>query len=116
MQSKCINCNKGAVAGHMVSHAKNRLKRLFKPNLQKYVVLEKGYKKSVTLCTKCIKRLKKDGHLGVYRRFVFDMKKKAVDLKKEVEKVQKAVEKSVSEKKMEEKLSKIKIEDIVGKK
>lgn len=50
----------------MVSHAKNRLKRLFKPNLQKLKVLRNGVEIRVKFCTGCIKRLKKDGRMGVY--------------------------------------------------
>lgn len=48
----------------MVSHAKNRLRRIFYPNLQKLKVLKNGISVRVVLCTSCIKRLKKDGQIG----------------------------------------------------
>ncbi|HCS78193.1 TPA: 50S ribosomal protein L28, partial [Patescibacteria group bacterium] len=32
---KCANCGKGIMIGHRVSHAKNRTRRIFKPNLHK---------------------------------------------------------------------------------
>lgn len=64
MAAKCENCKKGGEWGHMVSHAKNRLNRLFKPNLQSLKVLSGDAVLKVTLCTSCIKRLKKDGRIG----------------------------------------------------
>lgn len=63
MASHCMHCHKGRGTGHMVSHAKNRLKRFFLPNLQQLKVLQNGALVRVVLCTSCIKRLKKDGHL-----------------------------------------------------
>lgn len=50
----------------MVSHAKNRLPRLFLPNLQKLKVFKNGIVVRVKFCTSCIKRLRKDGKTGVY--------------------------------------------------
>lgn len=64
MASHCMHCHKGTEIGHMVSHAKNRLKRIFHPNLQKLKVLQNGMSIRVVLCTSCIKRLKKDGRIG----------------------------------------------------
>lgn len=66
MAYKCENCGKGKVAGHMVSHAKNRLARLFLPNLQKLKVLKAGVVVRVKFCTSCIKRLRKDGQIGAF--------------------------------------------------
>lgn len=64
--SYCQNCHKGKAFGHMVSHAKNRLRRTFKPNIQKLRVLRNGISISAQLCTSCIKRLKKDGKFGIF--------------------------------------------------
>lgn len=60
----CDHCHKGKVAGHAVSPAKNRTHRFFKPNLQKLKVLLGAVVVHVKLCTRCIKRLRKDGHIG----------------------------------------------------
>lgn len=76
----------------MVSHAKNRLKRFFLPNLQQLKVLQNGALVRVVLCTSCIKRLKKDGHL---RNFFL---KKYVALEAVVEK---SVPKALKTEKME---------------
>lgn len=50
----------------MVSHAKNRLPRLFLPNLQKLKVFKNGVVVRVKFCTSCIKRLRKDGTIGEF--------------------------------------------------
>lgn len=71
MAIRCDNCGKGVGYGHAVSHAKVRLNRKFLPNLQKLKVLKEGIKVRVKFCTSCIKRLKKDGHLGIYRIFKY---------------------------------------------
>ena len=56
---KCVNCGKGVMYGHEVSHAKNRKKRLFLPNLHKVRVPFGGATKIMRLCTKCLRLLKK---------------------------------------------------------
>ncbi len=55
---KCFNCGKGVMYGHEVSHAKNRTKRLFVPNLHWARVKIAGGKR-VRLCAKCIRMLKR---------------------------------------------------------
>jgi ribosomal protein L28 len=71
MSNRCINCGKGAVSGHSQKHRrgvagkrwKNRVTptaRLFKPNLQIKTITLNGVSLRVKLCTKCIKRFKKD--------------------------------------------------------
>ena len=57
---KCANCGKGVMYGHEVSHAKNRTKRLFKPNLHPARVMVDGIMRRVRLCTKCLRRLKEE--------------------------------------------------------
>ena len=57
---KCANCGKGVMYGHAVSHAKNRTRRLFKPNLHAARVVIDGIGKRLRLCTKCLRRYKKE--------------------------------------------------------
>ena len=59
MALKCDNCGKGIMYGHNVSHAKNRTKRIFKPNLHvARIAVEEGMKR-VRLCTKCLRLFKR---------------------------------------------------------
>jgi len=55
---KCDNCGKGIMYGHNVSHAKNRTRKIFKPNLHRARILVNGINKSMRLCTKCLRQLK----------------------------------------------------------
>ncbi len=59
MAMKCINCGKGVQYGHNVSHAKNRTRKIFKPNLHSTRVVVGSVKKTVKLCTKCLRTVKK---------------------------------------------------------
>ncbi|MEA3355608.1 MAG: 50S ribosomal protein L28 [Patescibacteria group bacterium] len=63
MAMKCERCGKGAQYGHHVSHAKNRTKRKFKPNLKRVTVKVNGVKKRMTLCIKCLKAVKKEAQV-----------------------------------------------------
>jgi ribosomal protein L28 len=67
----CFYCEKGNMSGKSHTHhrgvAGGRWKkkapktlRVFKPNLQPVTIIEKETEFSVKLCTKCIKRIKKD--------------------------------------------------------
>ena len=47
---KCDNCGKGVMYGHNVSHAKNRTRKIFKPNLHTF--------KGMKYCTKCLRKVK----------------------------------------------------------
>ncbi len=49
--ARCSICKKRAKSGSNVSHAQNRTKRKFRPNLQKV--------NGILLCSKCIKTIKK---------------------------------------------------------
>jgi large subunit ribosomal protein L28 len=53
MAAQCFNCGKGVMYGHNVSHAKNRTRKIFKPNLHSAKILVNGAYKRVKLCTKC---------------------------------------------------------------
>ena len=45
--------------GHNVSHAKNRTRKIFKPNLHTARITIGGASKKLRLCTKCLRMLKK---------------------------------------------------------
>ncbi|HYM65101.1 MAG TPA: 50S ribosomal protein L28 [Candidatus Sulfotelmatobacter sp.] len=53
MALQCFNCGKGVMYGHNVSHAKNRTRKIFKPNLHQAKITIGGITKRVKLCTKC---------------------------------------------------------------
>lgn len=55
---KCFNCGKGIMIGHNVSHAKNRTRKIFKPNLHSARISVAGRMHRVRLCTKCLRMLK----------------------------------------------------------
>jgi len=59
MAMRCINCNKGVMYGHNVSHAKNRTRKIFKPNLHSARITVGTVKKTVRLCTKCLRTVKR---------------------------------------------------------
>jgi large subunit ribosomal protein L28 len=68
MAAQCFNCGKGVMYGHNVSHAKNRTRKIFKPNLHSAKVLIGGAYKRVRLCTKCqrlIVKSKASAHIEV---------------------------------------------------
>ncbi|OGM67632.1 hypothetical protein A2985_00525 [Candidatus Woesebacteria bacterium RIFCSPLOWO2_01_FULL_43_11] len=73
----CDNCGKSIVVGRSQRHGRGvagkrwrkraqKTMRLFKPNLQKVSVLVSGKKVSMKLCTRCLKRFKKDGKIPSY--------------------------------------------------
>jgi large subunit ribosomal protein L28 len=57
----CELCGKGPQSGHNVSHANNKTKRVFNPNLQRVRALVDGSHKCIRVCTRCIRtgRVKK---------------------------------------------------------
>lgn len=60
MSNVCEMCGKGKMKGHLVSHSNRKTNRAYKPNLQKTTIpMEDGTVASVTLCTKCIKTIRK---------------------------------------------------------
>ena len=61
MAAKCANCSKGIMIGHNVSHAKNRTRKIFKPNLHNSRVMINGISMKVKLCTKCLRVIKNTG-------------------------------------------------------
>jgi len=55
---KCFLCGKGIMVGHNVSHAKNRTRKVFKPNLHPARISVNGTIMKVRLCTKCLREVK----------------------------------------------------------
>jgi large subunit ribosomal protein L28 len=56
MARVCEICGKGRQVGYNVSHANNRTKRVWLPNLQNITIIEGKTKRRVKVCTRCIKR------------------------------------------------------------
>ena len=55
MASHCEICNKTKIIGNTVSHASNKTKRAFRPNLQRVHAVVNGSRKRIRVCTVCIK-------------------------------------------------------------
>ncbi len=55
MARKCDICGKGTIAGNNVSHAHNKTRRVWKPNLVKMQALIDGKKKTIKICTRCLR-------------------------------------------------------------
>lgn len=72
----CHHCNKGVLFGRSHTHHRGvaggrwrkrapKTQRIFAPNLQRVAIIEDGETIRVKLCTKCLKRIKKDMSEGV---------------------------------------------------
>ncbi len=59
MASRCEMCGKQPVSGHNVSHAENKTKRRWRPNVQKTRIVVDGVAQSAYLCTRCMRTLAK---------------------------------------------------------
>lgn len=55
----CEHCGKGVQFANKVSHAKNRMKIVRRPNLHTARLLVDGQKVKAVLCTKCLRMVKK---------------------------------------------------------
>ena len=53
-RSRCYVCDKGVTFGNNVSHANNKTRRTWKPNLQVARVLVDGKPTKVKVCTRCL--------------------------------------------------------------
>ena len=51
----CDLCGKGHQSGHNVSHANNKTKRVFRPNLQTVRALVNGAARRLRVCTRCLR-------------------------------------------------------------
>lgn len=56
----CAICHKGVQYANNVSHAKNRTKKIRRPNLHSHKLVIDGVKTKVKLCTKCKRAVRKD--------------------------------------------------------
>jgi large subunit ribosomal protein L28 len=52
--NRCFSCGKGVAFGNNVSHANNKTRRVWKPNLQVVRVVIDGKITKVKVCTKCL--------------------------------------------------------------
>lgn len=57
MSKVCYFTGRKTVSGNNRSHAMNKTKRVFKPNLQKIKIIENGELKTVWASTKALKKL-----------------------------------------------------------
>ena len=55
MSQRCSICNKGPQFGNNVSHANNKTRRRFNPNLQSVRAVVNGATRRVRVCTRCLK-------------------------------------------------------------
>jgi large subunit ribosomal protein L28 len=56
MARVCEMCGKGKQIGYNVSHANNKTKKEWLPNLQTVKIIQDGTTKRAKLCAKCIKK------------------------------------------------------------
>ncbi|MEQ8650823.1 MAG: 50S ribosomal protein L28 [Kiloniellales bacterium] len=89
MSRRCEFTGKGVLAGNNVSHANNKTRRRFLPNLQRASLVSDllGETVRVRLCTRALRTVEKNGGLD---DFLLSAKsdslgKKARDLKKRIE-------------------------------
>jgi large subunit ribosomal protein L28 len=55
MSKVCELCGKGRQVGNNVSHAHNKTKKVWHPNVQKVRVYKDGGVKRLNVCTRCIR-------------------------------------------------------------
>jgi large subunit ribosomal protein L28 len=55
MARTCDICGKGTVTGNKVSHANNRTRRTWKPNLHKVRTMVGKSKTTMKVCTRCLR-------------------------------------------------------------
>ncbi len=55
MSRVCDICGKKPMVGYNVSHAHNKTKKRWYPNLQKVRALQNGQAKRIRVCTSCLK-------------------------------------------------------------
>jgi large subunit ribosomal protein L28 len=55
MAFSCDVCGKNRLIGNNVSHANNRTKRVFRPNLRTVRALVKGAAQRIKVCTRCLR-------------------------------------------------------------
>lgn len=55
MARRCDICGKGPIAGNNISHAHNKTRRVWKPNVVKVRALVGTTKKNIKVCTACLR-------------------------------------------------------------
>ncbi len=89
MSRRCEFTGKGVLSGNNVSHANNKTKRRFLPNLQRASLVSDllGETVRVRLCTRALRTVEKNGGLDVFllKAKTDSLGKKARDLKKRIE-------------------------------
>jgi large subunit ribosomal protein L28 len=55
MSKVCDICGKGPRVGYSVSHAHNKTKKVWYPNLQKVKTIQNGQTKRIKICTDCLR-------------------------------------------------------------
>ncbi len=92
MARRCDFTGRGVQAGNNVSHANNRTRRRFLPNLQHASLLSDvlGETVQVRLCTRAIRTVEKRGGLDAFLLSTPDAElgKKALNLKRRIKKAQ----------------------------
>lgn len=53
--ARCSICGKGPNFGNNVSHANNRTRKVWKPNVQRVKTVTNGTVRRVPVCTRCLK-------------------------------------------------------------
>lgn len=53
--AKCALCGKGPSFGHNVSHANNKTRKVWRPNVQRVKTVQNGTVRHLNVCTQCIK-------------------------------------------------------------
>lgn len=51
----CEICGKKPTTGNNVSHAHNKTRKLWRPNLQKVKAINNGTVRTIKVCTRCIR-------------------------------------------------------------
>lgn len=59
MALRCDRCGKGVLIGRYVSHSRQRTRKLSLPNLHSFRGILNGKKGKWKLCTKCLRKVKK---------------------------------------------------------
>ena len=55
MSRKCEVCGKGPSFGNNVSHANNKTRTVWRPNVQKVKTVKNGTVATIKVCTRCIR-------------------------------------------------------------
>lgn len=99
---RCYHCGKTILFGRSHTHHRGvaggrwkkrapKTQRIFEPNLQRLDIIEGGKVKRIHLCTRCLKRIKRDVAAGVkpFLTLVQHQPKKPAEKAKKVEEKQK---------------------------